>query len=188
MNKNLKAIFIPGNGGGTPKDSWFPYLKKELESVGVRVIDTDFPDSDLAPESSWIPFLHELGADESTILVGYSSGAIAAMRFAEKNKIYGSALVATYHTDLNNPWEERAGYFNRPWDWEVIKKNQNWILQFGSTDDPFVPVDEARFVHEKLDSQYQEFTDHGHFGATFPMFEFPELAKAIKEKLQQNDK
>ncbi len=184
MNKNIKAVFIPGNGGGSPKDSWFPYLKKELESVGVDVIDENFPDSDLAPESSWIPFLHELKADENTILVGYSSGAIAAMRFAEKNKIYGTALVATYHTDLNNPWEAQAGYFNRPWDWESIKNNQNWILQFGSVDDPFVPVEEARFVHEKLDSEYKEFTDHGHFGATFPMLEFPELASAIIEKLK----
>ena len=41
MNKKLKAIFIPGNGGGTPKDSWFPYLKKELENIGVEVIDED---------------------------------------------------------------------------------------------------------------------------------------------------
>ena len=106
------------------------------------------------------------------------------MRFAEKNKIYGTALVATYHTDLNNPWEEKAGYFNRPWDWESIKNNQNWILQFGSVDDPFVPVEEARFVHEKLDSDYMEFTDLGHFGATFPMSEFPELANAIIEKLK----
>lgn len=184
MNKDLKAIFIPGNGGGTPKDQWFPYVKKELENIGVEVIDEDFPDADLAPESSWIPFLHELGADENTILVGYSSGAIAAMRFAEKNKIYGTALISTYHTDLNNPWEEKAGYFNRPWDWEAIKNNQNWILQFASSDDPFVPVEEARFVHEKLDSEYQEFTDQGHFGATYLKTEFPELVKALIEKLK----
>ncbi len=181
---NLKAIFIPGNGGGSPKDGWFSYLKKELESIGVGVIDEEFPDSDLAPESSWIPFLHKLNADENTILVGYSSGAIAAMRFAEKNKIFGSALVATYHTDLNNPWETKAGYFNRPWDWDAIKKNQKFILQFGSVDDPFVPVEEARFVHEKLGSEYKEFTDHEHFGATRPLLEFPELAFALKEKIK----
>lgn len=181
---NLKAIFIPGNGGGSPKDGWFPDVKKALEKINVEVIDEEFPDGDLAPESSWIPHLHKLGADENTILVGYSSGAIAAMRFAEKNKIYGSALIATYHTDLNNPWEAQAGYFNRPWDFEAIKKNQNFILQFGSVDDPFVPVEEARFVHEKLDTEYTEFTDHGHFGATFPMYEFPELIKALEEKIK----
>lgn len=185
MNKNLNAIFIPGNGGGSPKDGWFPDVKKSLEEVNINVIDEEFPDSDLAPESSWIPFLHKLGANENSILIGYSTGAIAAMRFAEKNKIYGSGLVATYHTDLNNPWETKAGYFNRPWDWEAIRKNQNWILQFGSVDDPFVPVEEARFVHEKLGSEYQEFTDLGHFGATRPMFEFPELAKALIGKINE---
>lgn len=38
-----KVIFIPGNGGGTPKDNWFPYLKKELSKLEVEIIDQDFP-------------------------------------------------------------------------------------------------------------------------------------------------
>ncbi len=89
----MKAIFIPGNGGGTPKDNWFPYLKRELEKLGITVIDQNFPDSDLARAKYWLPFIKTLGADENTILVGHSSGATAAMCYAEKNKILGSVLV-----------------------------------------------------------------------------------------------
>ena len=61
----IRAIFIPGNGGGTPRDNWFPYLKTELEKLGFEVVDKDFPDSELAREKYWIPFLHELEADEN---------------------------------------------------------------------------------------------------------------------------
>lgn len=179
----IKAIFIPGNGGGTPKDNWFPYLKKELEKLGITVIDQNFPDSDLARAKYWLPFLKQLGADENTILAGHSSGAIAAMRYAENNKILGSVLVGSYHTDLGNENEKASGYFDKPWEWEKIKNNQKWIIQFSSTDDPWIPIAEPRYIHEKLDSDYHEFTDQGHFGGDYHKPEFPELIDAIKKHL-----
>ena len=179
----IKAIFIPGNGGGTPRDNWFPYLKIELEKLGITVIDKDFPDNNLAREKYWIPFIKELGADENTILVGHSSGAIAAMRYAENNKILGSALVGTYHTDLGEENEKLSGYFSRPWEWDKIKQNQKWIIQFASTDDPWIPTDEARFVHEKLSTDYHEFKNQGHFGGDYHKPKFPELLAVLKKKI-----
>ena len=41
----------------------------------------------------WLPDLEELGADERTILIGHSSGAVAAMRYAESHRVLGSILV-----------------------------------------------------------------------------------------------
>jgi uncharacterized protein len=46
------------------------------------------PDNYEAKASIWLPYIkNALHADGQTILVGCSSGAVAAMRFAEKNKI-----------------------------------------------------------------------------------------------------
>lgn len=74
---NKKVIFIPGNGGGSPNDNWFPSVKGELEAAGLTVIAEEFPDNDLARASFWIPFLiNELNADENTILIGHSTGAM----------------------------------------------------------------------------------------------------------------
>ena len=62
-----------------------------------------------------------------------------------------------------------------------IKNNQEWIVQFASKDDPWVPIDEQRFVHEKLDSEYYEFDDQGHFcDRTI----FPEVVEAVINRLQ----
>ena len=59
--------------------------KGRVGEIGGRVIASEFPDSDLAREAYWIPFLKEtLQADAQTILVGHSSGAIAAMRFGRR--------------------------------------------------------------------------------------------------------
>ncbi len=183
MKKNIKVIFIPGNGGGSVKDNWFPYLEKELTELGLTVISEDFPDSQIAREKYWLPFLKKLGTDEKTILIGHSTGAIAAMKFAENNKILGSVLVGTYYTDLGEENEKQAGYFDRPWNWQAIKKNQKWIAQFNSTDDPWIPIEEARFVNVMLETDYHEYTDQGHFGGDYIKVEFPEIVEVIKKNL-----
>ncbi len=181
--KQIKAIFIHGNGGGTAKDNWFPYVKERLEKLGVQVIARAFPDPVLARAKYWLPFIKKLGADENTIIIGHSSGAIAALRFAENNMILGSVLVGGYYTDLGLDDEKQSGYFDAPWDWEKIKNNQKWIIQFNSKDDPWIPIEEARFIHQKLDTEYYEYEHEGHFGADKYYPEFPKLVEVAKSKL-----
>ena len=178
---NIKVILLHGNGNSTLNDHWFPYIKSELEKIGLTVISQQFPDTYLARANYWLPFLkNELKADEYSILIGHSSGAIAAMRFAQENKICGSILIGSYYTDLGMKTERLSGYFHMPWQWDMIKNNQQWIIQFASTDDPWIPIEEPRFIHEQLESEYYEFYNQGHFtGLTL----FPELIEAIKKKL-----
>src|SRR5476649_918323 len=180
-----KIIIIHGNGGGTGADHWFPYVKQALEQDGFEVINPTMPDNVLARQKYWLPFLKDnLHADENTILVGHSSGAEAVMRSAENNKIYGTVLVAACHTDLGDETEKLSGYYDRPWRWDKIKANQKWIVQFHSTNDPYIPVEEARYVHKMLGSEYIESTTEGHFGGSrHKKTEFPELAAVIEQKL-----
>ena len=180
---NLKVILIHGNSGSKPTDNWFPYVKAELEKAGIAVVAPEFPDNDLARASYWIPFLESLHPDENTILVGHSSGAILAMRYAEKNKILGSVLIGSYYTDLGFEKEKQSGYFDAPWDWEAIRNNQQWIIQFAATNDPWIPIGEPRFVRDNLETEYHEFSDQGHFGGDYYKPTFPELVEAIKSKL-----
>src|SRR3989338_5614038 len=144
--EKTKVIIIPGNGGSTPQDNWFPYLQRELEAADITVVNQQFPDQELARAKYWLPFLESLGADEQTILVGHSSGAIAAMRFAETHQILGSVLVGAYHTDLGLENERQSGYFDTAWDWPAIKRNQDWIVVFALVDDPYIPIDEPRYL------------------------------------------
>ena len=182
----MKAILIPGNGGGSPRDNWFPYLGRELPKIGIEVINTQFPDPIMARAEFWLPFITELGADENTILIGHSSGAVAALRYAETHQILGSVIVGGNWTDLGLENEAVSHYYDHPWDWEAIRRNQQWVIEFASTDDPFIPIAEARFIADalKLGPDYHEFTDRGHFGHPVPLLEFPELVEAVKEKIK----
>ena len=74
----MKAILIHGNGGGTAGDIWLPWLERELTRLGLEVINQTFPDNVRARARYWLPFIESLGADEHTILIGHSSGAVAA--------------------------------------------------------------------------------------------------------------
>jgi len=181
----MKAILITGNGGGSPQDNWLPYLEQELPKLGIEVINKQFPDADLARKEFWLPFIDELGADKDTIIIGHSSGAVAAMRYAEEKPLLGSVLVGACYTDLGDDGEKQSHYYDDPWRWDEIKNNQRWIIQFASSDDPFIPIEEARHIHENLDTEYYEYTDQGHFGhGATPKTEFPELVEILKKKLK----
>jgi uncharacterized protein len=180
-----KIIFVPGNGGCTTQDNWFPSIKEEFEKHGLDVISTNFPDPELARESYWIPFLREeLKAGNDTVLIGHSSGAIAAMRFAEKYELLGSVLVGAYYTHLGMETEKQSGYFDRPWDWNKININQKWISLFASSDDPWIPIKEARYIHTKLDCEYHEYKNQGHFGGDYFKSVFPELTLSVLNNLK----
>ncbi len=179
-----KVILVHGNFGGTGSDNWFPQVKKELEKLGFEVLAPTMPDNDLAREKYWLPFLKDkLKADENTVIIGHSSGAVAAMRYAESNKLYGSVLVGACYTDLGDEHEIKSGYYNRPWQWDKIKANQNWILQYASTDDPYIPIEEARHINKNLKTEYFEDSNKGHYGSDKQeMLAFPELVRAIQAK------
>ena len=184
VKKNITAIIIPGNHDDNPGDKWFPYLERELPKIGIAVVNKKFPDAVLARKRYWLPFIEKLGADENTILIGHSSGAIAALCFAETHAILGSVLVGAYISHLNEPDEIASGYFDVPWDFARIKKNQKWLVQFASTDDPFIPIAEAREGHRGLNTEYHEYTDEGHFGSRDNKTEFPEIVEAIQRNLK----
>jgi predicted alpha/beta hydrolase family esterase len=69
--------------------------------------------------------------------------------WAEKRKIRGIVLVSAYHTDLGEPTEKEAEYFDRPWDFEAIRNNAGFIIQYSSPSDSLVPIAEQRYVAEQ---------------------------------------
>ena len=85
-----------------------------------------------AREHIWIPFMRtNLSVGPDTILIGHSSGAIAAMRYAMQYQVAGLVLVATYESTLGLAMERRSEYFDTLWDWAAIKRNAGFIIQVG---------------------------------------------------------
>ena len=179
-NRPTRAILIHGNGGSTAGDIWLPWVERELTALGLDVTNQTFPDNVKARASIWLPHLVALGADEHTILIGHSSGALAAMRFAETHRLAGSILVGVCHTDLGDPFERASGFYAAPWQWQRIREHQEWIAIFSSSDDPHIPIAEPRFVAAQLRCSYFEFADRGHF---VDQRQFPEVVDVVRKRL-----
>mmetsp|Transcript_27972 Transcript_27972/g.55072 ORF Transcript_27972/g.55072 Transcript_27972/m.55072 type:complete len:185 (-) Transcript_27972:175-729(-) len=176
-----KVLIIPGNGcGKIEKANWYAWLAAELIGAGCEVPLRSMPDPDEAKEVIWLPFIRDvLGCDEDTIVVGHSSGAVAAMRLLEKTKVKGVVLVSACWTDLGMPSEAISGYYARDWPWKQIAGNADWIVQLASSDDPFIPIEEMRFVAKSLQTEYIEKKDEGHFMTQT----FPELKDIVLNKI-----
>ena len=80
---------------------------------------------------------------------------------------------------LGDATEEASGYFSLPWRWEAARQNAGFIMQFGSTDDPFLPWGEQSEMAEGLQAELHKFSDRGHFMDRT----FPELVKEILKKV-----
>jgi predicted alpha/beta hydrolase family esterase len=180
VSSPARAILIHGNGGSTAADIWLPWVERSLVALGIDVINVTFPDNVKARAQYWLPFIDELGADEQTILIGHSSGAVAAMRYAETHRLLGSVLVGVCHTDLGDAFEAASGYYRQPWQWQKIRNHQEWVAIYSSSDDPHIPIAEPRFVAAQLRCSYFEFNDRGHF---VDVRELPEVVQFVKRKL-----
>jgi predicted alpha/beta hydrolase family esterase len=176
----VKAIIIHGNGGCTAGDAWYPRMEEECAALGLTVVNQTFPDNVKARATIWLPHLESLGAGDDTILIGHSSGAVAAMRYAETHRLLGSILVGVCHTDLGDSGEAASGYYRAPWQWDRIRDNQQWIAIYHSVDDPHIPAAEPRFVAARLQCQYFEFEDRGHF---LERDALPEAGAYLRRKL-----
>lgn len=184
-----RALMLPGNGcSPIASSNWYSHMAASLrQNVAIsEVIMRDMPDPLHARESMWIPFIKdELKPDERTIIVGHSSGAVAAMRLLEEVKVRGVVLVAACHTDLGDEHERSSGYYSRPWLWDKIKSNCDWILQFHSPDDPFIPTHEADHIAQCLDlvsgESYFNLPGHSHY---FTAKHVKPVIEAITRKLE----
>ena len=95
--QSIKVVIIPGNGAGDVfHANWYGWAHEQISKFpGVSCDLRNMPDPITARETVWIPFMRDqMGCNENTIIIGHSSGAEAAMRFAESYKVKGLVLVS----------------------------------------------------------------------------------------------
>jgi len=171
---SLRVVIIPGNGcDSLVGANWYLWMADRLRSEGrfSAVTASVMPDPHAARRKIWLPFmLGALAVDERTVVVGHSSGAVAAMRFLEDHRAHGAVLVSACHTDLGDAGERAAGYYppaGGPWKWDAIRSNAGSaggnIRVLHSDNDPFIPLGEAQHVAEVLHVPLRVVPGRSHF-------------------------
>lgn len=174
-----RIVFIHGNETEHWSGGWAGWFKGELDKLGYPTFFETMPDSILARAKYWLPFLSDhIQAGPSDVLVGWSSGAVAAMRYAESHQILGSVLIGANYHDLGDPAEKQSGYFDLPWDWESIKKHQSHLALFYSDDDPYIAEQDFKTLGSNLHAKIFKLSGRQHFMSDY---QFPELLAYIQE-------
>ncbi len=143
---------------------WAVWLKQKLDSRGYATHFETMPDPELARRDIWLPYLaNDVKVGPTDVIIGWSSGAVAAMRYAETHKILGSILISPCYTDLGDSSEKQSGYYDDPWKWNAIKTNQKKIALVFGDNDPFIPQSEFAYIAVHIGPDKLKIPGAGHF-------------------------
>lgn len=174
-----RFVYIHGNGTSHWSFGWAKWLQRELISLGYDTFFETMPDSVLARSDYWLPFMKDhIQIGENDIIIGWSSGATAAMRYAESNQILGSILISPSCTDLGDVLEKQSGYYDESWNWDTIRSNQRDIALIYGGNDPYIPQSEFEYIAQSTEARVIAVPAGDHFNNQNT---FPELMDYIRQ-------
>ena len=146
---------------GYPDEGWRPWLKRKLEEKGFEVINPAMPDTKNPKLKKWLTHLNKIikKPDKNLYLIGHSLGCITILKYLESlgssNKIGGAILVAGFSKELTYKGykNELSNFFQIPVNWNKVKKNCNKFIVLQSNDDPYVSINHAYILKEKLNAE-----------------------------------
>ena len=184
----MKTALIIHGTQGYPEENWFPWLKKELASLGYETIIPQFPTPEHQNPKDWFkvlaPYMDKF--NKESILIGHSIGATFLLRVLEKlqTKVKAVVLVApslgikplTYFK-LDIP------FVKDPFDWKKIRKSSKNFLVFHSEDDPYIGIKNGENIAENLETKLIRKTNAGHFNSKAGYTKFPLLLKKLLQNI-----
>jgi hypothetical protein len=178
-----RAVILHGTGG-SPESNWFQWLETELKKRGLEAWLPALPNTDQPKLSANAAFVRENAPfvlDETTLIIGHSSGAVLALILAQQSAapLGGVAAVSVFHNDSlfgDAParaglpetyaaieWEHNDSLFDVPFDYSAIKNRARKLLFVHSDDDPYVPLPQAQHVADSCSGEMLVIPGQGHF-------------------------
>ena len=174
----MKQALILHGTDASPANNWFTWLKAQLEQSGYNVWLPQLPNSATPNAETYNEFLlsnPDFIFDEETIIIGHSSGAVEILNLLQHlpndARIKAAYLISAFKDDLG--WESLGGLFKESFDFEKIKAKADKFVFLHSDNDPYVPLEQARYLSEQVGGELIIKTAQGHFNT--------ELSESYKE-------
>ncbi len=185
----MKNALILHGTDATPNDHWFPWLKEELEADGYKVWVPDLPQANKPNIKRYNDFLlsrKDFVFDNETVMIGHSSGAVAILGLLQElpdDVVIKKAILVGAFRNNDLGWNSLGELFEKPFDFEKIKHHAKQITFIHSNNDPFIPLEQAEFLAEKVDGELIILEGQGHFNTgSDPKFtKFPYLLEVLKD-------
>lgn len=186
-----KAVILHGTKADHTQN-WFPWTKTELEKLGYEVWVPDLPGAERPNMDTYLPFLLGHNWDfHNNLLIGHSSGAVTILgllqSLSDDVNVDTAILVGAFTKGLSDKpeWDMLKDLFGKPFDYDKIKQKAKHFIFIHSADDPYCPIDEARWLCKQVSGEFIEIPGSKHFSYSLdPKFnQFPELIEIIKQKV-----
>ncbi|GEM_PF-943762 len=182
LKEPYKIVLLHG-WGGSKDERFFVWLDGELTKLGHTVLRFNFPDTDSPNQEEWVKEIHkQVGyVNGKTILVGFSLGGVAILRFLEgldeDAALAGVYLLGTPSTDMGYP--ELADFFKTAFDWSQINSVCHNFKVYSSTNDEVVPAENGLTLAAKLNTSVRSINNAWHFN----LEKLPEVLVDINEDI-----
>lgn len=166
----------PNNEG-----NWMGWTKVQLENQGYTVTCPIIVDSWKAPFEQWRLELDGVVIDEETVLVGWSAGGYAVLRYlAESGKrVKKVVLVAPgskYTATDEDPSPSKHEFYGHEITAQLNDQIRDGVVIFVSNDSSEI-LRSVEMFERTLDATMIRMDGRGHF--SFLIGEFPELVREI---------
>ncbi|MFO0703190.1 MAG: alpha/beta hydrolase [Patescibacteria group bacterium] len=186
----LNAIILHGTGN-TSNDNWFQWLSKELEKMGMQVWCPNLPNTNKPNPKMVVPFILKhapFKIDHNTLLIGHSSGSVQILHLLPhiKNPVKLALLIGSFKDNDFLKWDPNNELFSVPFDFDKCRNNCRKFTYIHSDNDPFCPLDHAKYLQSQTGGELVIVPDQKHFsistmGAAYK--EFPKLLEVIKKNI-----
>lgn len=181
-----RAVILHGTDGA-PEENWFPWLKGELEQRGYEVWVPHMPNNHTPNRQVYNNFLFNSDWDFTDNLVfGHSSGAVSVLNLLQDERcphIKTGVLVGSWarmdDTDLDR--EQFKDLFPPDgFDFEKIKRKTDKLFFLHGDNDPYCPLEQAKWLADQTGSEIIVIPDGQHLGSKYP--QFPQLIEELTKR------
>lgn len=179
----MATIFIIHGVGGHPGETWFPWLKAELEKRGNKVIVPQFPTPEGQTLENWLSKFEEYKAEltSEVVLIGHSLGGCFVLNLAERYPIKAAFLVAPVFGKIENIFEPTMRtFYQHEFDWEKIKNHCKQFTIFHSENDPYLKLDQTEILAQKLGVSVIVIKGAAHINESAGYTQLPQLLEKIQ--------
>ncbi len=185
----MKFFIIHGTGG-EPDGNWFPWLKRKLEDQGHEVFVPDFPGMEEQSLETWMDTFNQYREEltDDTVFVAHSVGPAFVLNLLERGvEAEACFFVSGFTGLLDNKFDEPNHTITDPeFDFEEIKQSCSYFKLYHSPDDPYVPLEKAKDLVEKLDAELEVIEAGGHLNEPSGYTDFPKLLEDITSYIRNN--
>lgn len=160
----MKKVLILHGWGGSDEPHWQSWLAKQLKEKNYEVSFPNLPNRDLPQFDKWMDALKkEYDRFQPDIVVCHSLGTILWFHFAHNNELKElDKLMLVAPVRQKCEIKELQSFFPYPTSDNLNAKE---IIMVGSTNDPYLSVDEAIELHAELNVGLKILDDAGHINA-----------------------